>query len=398
MQYRLDERSGNKLSVLGFGCMRLSRGATGIDQKKAERLILRAIDKGVNYFDTAYLYPGAEAALGTVLARNGVREKVYVATKIPFSHCKARADFDKYLTAQLAALCTDYIDYYLMHNINTVAQWEALCELGVLEWIAEMKAAGSIRQVGFSFHGAKAEFPKLLTAYDWDFCQIQLNYANESYQAGLDGLKLAGERRVPVMIMEPLLGGKLANGLAPSAASAFRRVHATRSAAAWGLRWLWNRPEVTVVLSGMNEVTQLDDNASAAEAAEPWCLTEAELRAYEEVVEVFKRTDKVPCTGCSYCMPCPVGVNIPACFASYNASYTHGRIASYTMYITSTAANRVKNSRASNCVKCGKCEAHCPQDIAIRKELGNVTRRMEPPYLRAGLAVMRRRKARRDKR
>ena len=391
MQYRIDERTGQKLSILGFGCMRLPRGARGIDIQKTERLILRAIEAGVNYFDTAYLYGGSELALGTILSRNNLRDKVYIATKLPIANCHTYADFDRFFDTQLSALDTDYVDYYLMHNINSLAQWNELCTYGLREWISEKKAAGKCRQIGFSFHGAKDEFTKVLDAYDWDFCQIQYNYANEHYQAGVNGLKLAAARRLPVIIMEPLLGGKLANGLSRAAVETFRKVNADYSPAAWGFRWLWNQPDVTVVLSGMNEIAQLEDNLAIADKSEPNMLTGDEKAAYEKVIELFKATDKVPCTGCSYCMPCPQGVNIPACFASYNASYTHGRVTSLVMYITSTAANREGKSLASSCVGCGKCERHCPQKIEIRRELAAVKRRMEPFWFGITMKIMRKR-------
>lgn len=389
MQYRVDERTGNKLSILGFGCMRFSRGVGGIDMKKAEQLILRAIEGGVNYFDTAYLYGGSEAALGSVLSKHNVRDKIFIATKMPIASCRQTADFDTFFDTQLSSLKTDHIDYYLIHNINSVKQWKEMCDLGIRGWIAAQRAAGRIRQIGFSFHGAKEEFMKLLDAYDWDFCQIQYNYANENYQAGVGGLKRAAERHIPVIVMEPLLGGRLATGLSPAAVNAFKKVDETRSPAAWGLRWLWNQPEVMVVLSGMNEMEQLEDNLAVAEGAEPGMLSDAEKRAYDKVIEIFQSTDKVPCTGCSYCMPCPQGVNIPACFASYNASYTHGRVASIAMYVTSTAANRRDTGLASKCIACGKCEGHCPQMIQIRRELKAVTRRMEPFWFNFGMKIMR---------
>jgi predicted aldo/keto reductase-like oxidoreductase len=367
--------------------MRFSRGVGGIDLKKAEQLILRAIEAGVNYFDTAYLYGGSENALGLALSKNNLRDKVYIATKLPISNCKSGADFDKFFDTQLASLNTDYVDYYLIHNINSFAQWSELCSWGIKEWIEKERSAKKFRQIGFSFHGAKDEFLKILDVYDWDFCQIQYNYANENYQAGVEGLKKAAEKHIPVIIMEPLLGGKLATGLPPAAVDTFKKVDKTRSPAAWGLRWLWNQPEVTVVLSGMNELTQLEDNLAIADVTT--ALNDDEKHAYEQVREIFKKTDKVPCTGCSYCMPCPKGVNIPASFASYNASYTHGRIPGVTMYITSTAANRKENALASRCVKCGKCEKHCPQNIEIRKELANVTRRMEPWWFNVAMKIMR---------
>ena len=391
MQYRIDERSGNRLSILGFGCMRFSRGINGIDAQKAEQLILSAVEAGVNYFDTAYLYAGSETVLGTVLAKNDLRDKVYIATKLPISRCRVNTDFDRFFTAQLSALSTDYFDYYLMHNINSVAQWNKLCDLGICEWIAEKRSEGKVKQVGFSFHGTREAFAELLDAYDWDFCQIQYNYANENYQAGVSGLQKAAAKHIPVIIMEPLLGGKLANGLSRDAVAAFKKVNADLSPAAWGLRWLWNQPEITVVLSGMNEAAQLEDNLAVAAASEPNMLTGDEKAAYAKVIDIFKTTDKVPCTGCEYCIPCPQGVNIPACFASYNASYTHGRVTSLAMYITSTAANREVTSLASKCVGCGKCEQHCPQKIEISRELKAVKQRMEPFWFDWAMKTMRKR-------
>ncbi|MDR0935143.1 MAG: aldo/keto reductase [Oscillospiraceae bacterium] len=389
MQYRLDERSGNQLSVLGFGCMRFSRGVSGLDYKKAEALILSAVEGGVNYFDTAYLYPGSEALLGAVVSKNSLRDRLYIATKLPIANCKAGADFDKFFALQLAALQTTYIDYYLMHNINSLAQWDELRAWGIEAWIAARKASGEVRQVGFSFHGPRQEFEAVLDSYDWDFCQIQYNYANENNQAGAEGLRKAASKHIPVIIMEPLLGGKLANGLSPAAIDVFRRADASRSPAQWGLRWLWNQAEVTVVLSGMNEAAQLSDNLAIAEVSPAGCVTDSERAAYEGVINIFKSTDKVPCTGCAYCMPCPKGVNIPGCFASYNTKFSHGFMPSLTMYITSTAANRAENALASRCVKCGKCETHCPQKIEIRRELETVARKMEPWWFRVAMRVYR---------
>ena len=389
MQYRVDERSGNKLSILGFGCMRFPRNISGIDQKKVDKLVSDAVNAGINYFDTAYIYGGSESALGTALFNNGMRDRVYIATKMPISRCTSGEDFDLFFKEQLLSLRTDHIDYYLMHNIISLARWEELCSLGIREWLVAKKESGEIRQIGFSFHGTRDEFPSILDAYDWDFCQIQYNYANENYQAGTSGLRKAAECNIPVIIMEPLLGGNLATGLSPVAREVFNKIDATRSPAAWGLSWLWNKPEVTVVLSGMNELFQLESNLKTADQSEPGMITEAEMSAYKEVVEIFNSMDKIPCTGCSYCMPCPQGINIPSCFASYNASYTHGRLTAITMYITSTAANRTSDSLASSCLNCGICEKKCPQNIEIRRSLKVVARRMEPIYIKIFTKFMR---------
>ena len=391
MQYRTDTRSGNQLSVLGFGCMRLPRGISGIDAKKTESLVLRAIEEGVNYFDTAYIYAGSEETLGKILADNKVREKVYLATKLPIVNCRQPEDFDRFFDIQLARLQTDYFDYYLMHNINSLSQWQALCADGIEDWIARKKADGYLRQVGFLFHGSSDEFLKVIDAYDWDFCQIQYNYSDENYQAGVAGLRRAAEKNMPVIVMEPLLGGKLATGLPKSAEAVFSKANPSLTPAAWGLRWLLNQPEVTVILSGMNGEQQLTDNLATADTTPAGTLTETEQAAYRQVVTIFRNSYKVPCTGCGYCLPCPQGVNIPGCFAAYNSSFALGRFVGITQYITSTAANRDATHMASCCIGCGKCESHCPQNIEIRKALKDVTKRMEPFYIKAVMSQMRRR-------
>ena len=213
MQYRTDMKSGNQLSILGFGCMRFPRNLTQIDVNRTEQLIVKAVQEGVNYFDAAYMYGGSEDTLGAILAKNNLRDKVFIATKLPFAKCKTRHDFDTLFDTQLQRLHTDYIDYYLMHNLGDVHTWQTLCELGIEKWIEEKKEAGQIKNIGFSFHGIHDEFLKLLEVYDWDFCQIQYNYLNTNYQAGVAGLKKAADKGLPVIIMEPLLGGKLATGL-----------------------------------------------------------------------------------------------------------------------------------------------------------------------------------------
>lgn len=388
MQYRSDQKSGNELSVLGFGCMRLPSGIGGIDMKKTEQMILKAIKQGVNYFDTAYIYPGSEVALGKVLADNNLREDVYVATKLPISSCTKTEDFDRIFIKQLDSLKTDYIDYYLMHNINSMKQWMELCELGIENWIKEKKEKGQIRRIGFSFHGSGNEFMKLLDAYDWEFCQIQYNYSDENYQAGKAGLHKANEKGLPVIVMEPLLGGKLATGLPSKAESVFKKVNPDLSIASWGFRWLLDQPEVTVILSGMNSDEQVADNLKTVADSHPGMLTDTEKEAYEQVIEIFRESYKVPCTGCGYCLPCPQNVNIPGCFASYNSSYSMGRVVGFMQYINSTAAINKNNQLASNCIGCGKCENHCPQHIEIRKSLKDTEKRMEPFYFRIAVSLI----------
>ncbi|MCL2166288.1 MAG: aldo/keto reductase [Clostridiales bacterium] len=374
MQYITDPKSGNSLSVLGFGCMRFP-----LDRAKTEKLIVAAVRGGVNYFDTAYLYNNSEATLGDILHKHNLRNEVFIATKLPHKKCRNSTDFENRFREQLVRLKTDYIDYYLIHNISDLASWRRLCDMGMEEWVAGKKAEGRIRQFGFSFHGAQNEFMQLLDAYDWDFCQIQYNYRDENYQAGRAGLRRANEKGLPVVIMEPLLGGKLATGLPPKARQLFQEAAADRTMASWAFRWLWNQPEVSVVLSGMNAPEQLEDNLRTAETAAAGMLTEGEAAVFEPVIEALRESYRIPCTGCNYCMPCPNGVNIPGCFASYNTYYAMGFIAGMMQYFTGAVMNHPeKQSHAGSCVHCGACENVCPQHIEIQQSLEAVVKRMEP--------------------
>ncbi|MDR1398399.1 MAG: aldo/keto reductase [Treponema sp.] len=388
MQYRIDKKSGNKLSVLGFGCMRLPQNIGAIDMKKSEALIMKAINSGVNYFDTAYMYPGSEEALGAILEKNQARNKVFIATKLPLLFVKGSADFDKFFNKELERLRTSSIDYYLMHMITDHGQWQQLKTWGIEEWLVEQKKQGRIRQAGFSFHGSVNEFLKVLDAYDWDFCQIQYNYSNPNFQAGVTGLKKAAER-MPVVIMEPLLGGKLANGLPPEAVSIFKKTNPALSPAAWGLRWVWDQAEATVVLSGMSAQSQLEENLAVADKATTGMLSATEHEAYQQVLTVFNASYKIHCTGCAYCMPCPRNVNIPACFAAYNTSFSMGFANGMQQYTTSTGVTSARRSGAGLCIKCGKCEGHCPQHLPIRQHLTVVYKRMEPFWFRFVITVVR---------
>ncbi|GHV83464.1 aldo/keto reductase [Spirochaetia bacterium] len=390
MKYRQDLRSGRELSALGFGCMRFPKVFGGaIDIKKTDALIMDAIKNGVNYFDTAWMYPGSEDALGTILANNGARKQVYIATKLPVLFCKNGADFDRYFNESLKRLKTDYIDYYLMHMLTDFASWEKLKSFGIENWITQKKKSGEIKQIGFSFHGSLGEFIKILNDYDWEFCQIQYNYSDENYQAGVGGLKAAAAKKIPVIIMEPLLGGKLANNLPNAASQVFNKANPARSVVGWALGWLWDQSEVTVVLSGMSTQNQLTENLAIAQDFEAGCLTENDRAVYLEVKNVFNASYKIHCTGCNYCMPCPKGVNIPGCFSAYNSSYLISHIEGFKQYLTSTAATSVENHCASMCVECGKCEEHCPQHLPIRNNIKAVRRRLEPLYFRFILSVTR---------
>ena len=390
MQYRMDEKSNNKISALGFGCMRFPSTMGQIDMKRTEELVVQAVADGVNYFDTAYLYPGNEEALGKVLKDNNLRDKVYIATKLPFSQCQKYEDFDRFFEIEKKRLQTDYVDYYFIHAIGSTAQWEHMCELGIEKWIDEKKRSGEVRLIGFSFHGLKDEFTALLDIYDWDFCQIQYNYLNIHYQAGVDGLKVAAAKGIPVFIMEPLLGGKLANGLPEKAVKLLQDKNSDWSNVAWALNWLWNQPEVTMVLSGMNEMAQLAENVALADGAYVGMFSQAEEAAIEEVITTVRESYKIECTGCNYCMPCPKGINIPDCFSAYNASYAMGRVTGLQQYILGTGGiGNGDTHYASDCIACGKCEKHCAQGIEISKEMKAVGKRLESFWLKPGLALAR---------
>lgn len=389
MNDRENKRNGERLSALGFGCMRFPRKGSGIDREETERQIRAAIALGVNYFDTAYVYPGSEEVLGGILAKDGLRQKVNIATKLPHYFVKDQSSMEQYFRQQCERLQTDYIDYYLMHMLPDTGVWNRLKSLGVVEWLEEKKRSGQIRNVGFSYHGGSEEFIRLLDAYPWDFCQIQYNYLDENSQAGRKGLMAAAERGLPVIIMEPLRGGRLADGLPEEAKAIFEEAKPRRSPAEWALRWLWNQKEVTVVLSGMNSMEMLQENCAAASDTEPGSFTEREERLFAEVTEAIRRKVKIGCTGCGYCMPCPFGVDIPGSFRCYNAKYLDGWLNGMREYFMCTTM-RKERSNASLCKKCGKCETHCPQGIEIRKELDRVKKEMEGPVYRIASWAVRR--------
>ena len=380
MLYRKD-KYGNSLSALGYGCMRFTQKAGRIDLKKTEKEILAAIQAGVNYFDTAYVYPGSEAALGKILADNGLRSRVNIATKLPHYLIKSREGLEKTFAEELRRLRTDHVDYYLMHMLTDDKTWGRLCSLGIREWIAEKKASGQIRQIGFSYHGNSDTFKALVDAYDWDFCQIQYNYLDEHSQAGRAGLDYAREKGLAVIIMEPLRGGRLANMLPSEAKKLMDAYPVKRSGAEWGLRWLWDQEAVTVVLSGMNSLEMVRENAAAADRSFPGCMDEEERSLLARVVDAINANMKVGCTGCRYCMPCPHKVDIPGTFAAYNRAASDGRLRGIADYIMCTALRRDATA-ASNCVGCGRCESRCPQHIPIRRELKNAGKVLEGPVYR----------------
>lgn len=380
MNYRGVNNQDN-LSTIGFGCMRFPKKGNGFDVEEIARELNFAVEKGVNYFDTAYLYPGSEEVLGRVLEENNLRDKINIATKMPHYLLKNVEEAENKFNEQLRRLRTDHIDYYLMHMLPDVDVWETLKSRGIDKWLEEKKAAGQIRRIGFSYHGSSDMFIKLLHAYNWEFCQIQYNYMDENSQAGRRGLEEAGKMGIPVIIMEPLRGGRLVNALPKEAINVINNSKNGWSAAEWALRWLWNQPYVTTVLSGMNSMEMLEENIRIASEMKENSLSEEDFKQIELVKNAIQRDIKVGCTGCAYCMPCPAGVDIPGCFRTYNVSYTDNYFVGIKEYLMCTTM-KSESSGASKCLECGKCEKHCPQSIQIRKELKNVKRRFENPIFK----------------
>ncbi len=377
MLYRKFGKTNEMVSVLGFGCMRLpviNNDPTKIDEEKAIPMVRYAIDAGVNYIDTAYPYHGTGFTEGGAsepfvakALKDGYRERVYLATKLPSWLIKTRADMERYLNEQLERLETDVIDFYLVHSLNNHV-WPQLKETGIKDFLDQAIKDGKIKYAGFSFHDQAGLFKEIVDYYDWSFCQIQYNYLDEKYQAGKEGLEYAARKGLGIAIMEPLRGGNLAK-LPEEAKTVIDQAEVRRTPAEWALRWVWNHPEVSVVLSGMSTMDHVTENIRVAQEAEANSLTAKELAIIEAVKKIFEEKVKVNCTGCAYCMPCSVGINIPMCFSTYNDHWVFdGSPGAKYMY---GAWSRLA-APASKCVECGKCESHCPQGIEISKELKNV--------------------------
>ena len=372
MQYRKFGNTGEELSILGYGCMRLpvlDGDDAQINEEEAIRQIRYGIDQGINYIDTAYPYHGgnSEALVGKALA-DGYREKVKLATKLPSWSVRSREDMDKYLDRQLERLNTDYIDFYLLHALNA-QRWENYLKHDVFDFIKKAKEDGRIKHIGFSFHDELPVFKKIVDAYDWDFCMIQYNFMDENYQAGTEGLKYASAKGMGVAIMEPLRGGYLAKNVPEDIMKIWDQAEENRSPAQWAMRFLWDQPEVGLVLSGMNEISYIEENVEEAGKAHPQSLTKNEIGLIDQVKEIYKSRMAVDCTNCQYCMPCPVGVDIPGCFGFLNTGtmfedmkYAKGQ---YKTFMTG-------DKKASTCIECGACEEKCPQHIQIREMLKKV--------------------------
>lgn len=374
MEYRKFGDLGFEVSIFGLGCMRLPLevqpdGTTDpakIDEQEAIKMIRYAIDNGVNYLDTAYPYHGgnSERLLAKAL-KDGYREKVKIATKLPVWLAESYEDFEKLLDEQLAKLEVEYIDFYLLHALSK-DRWDKIKELGVLDFLDQAVAAGKIKYPGFSFHDELPVFKEIIDSYDWKMCQIQLNILDQDYQAGVEGMRYAASKGIPVVIMEPLRGGRLAHNVPEDVKALWDQAETKRSPVEWAFRWLYNFPEITVILSGVSTMEQLKDNLEIFSKSAPNSMDEKELELVRKVKELYDSKIKVGCTGCNYCVPCPSGVEIPRIFSIYNDYSIFGGAKEFKeMY--KELMNEGKD--ASSCVECGQCESECPQHISIIDKL-----------------------------
>ncbi len=370
MKYRTICDTMPEVSILGFGCMRFYRKDGTLDLMSSDKpvdtnlvdtLINTALERGINYFDTAYTYLGgmSESILGSIL-QGHKRQQSFIATKLPAWKVKETDDFERFLHEQLKRLQTDCIDYYLVHSLSGKT-WKQVYDLGILPFLDAIKKAGKVRAIGFSFHDLYSSFEPILDAYPWDFCQIQYNYLDTQYQAGRKGLLKAHEKGVGVISMEPLLGGKLATQLPTEAVSLLQKKNPDMTPAEWALRWVWNHPQIALLLSGMNQLDQLNENCTIADSADVAAMSKEEMVTIQEVKQIFDERIKVHCSGCAYCMPCPHGVNIPRVFALYNEAYRFDNPESAVWQYNSMPTEK----RASACVACNECLSKCPHQLPI---------------------------------
>ncbi len=382
MLYREMGKTKEKVSILGFGCMRLPTKGNNvkIDVEKASNLLDHALDQGINYLDTAYPYHcistssggNSEIFLGEYLSESSQREKIYLATKLPTWLLENEKDMDNYLTQQLKRLQTDYIDFYLLHSLKE-KQWIHMEELGVLEFLDDAVADGKIIYTGFSSHDETEFIKEVVDSYKWDMCMIQYNYLDENIQAGKEGLQYAAEKNLGVAIMEPLKGGVLANNVPPAVQKIWDESPVQKKPAEWAFRYLWNIPQISVVLSGMNTMEQLQENLNTAKYAEPNSMTLEEVKIMEKVKNIFHAKIAVECSACGYCMPCISGINIPRCFSYLNQAEM---LEDYSEVRNQYHFMLKETEMAGNCLECGLCEELCSQHIPIREKLKEVARKM----------------------
>ncbi|MEX1307872.1 MAG: aldo/keto reductase [Eubacteriales bacterium] len=395
MQYRKMPKGKDKLSALGFGCMRLptrfgGAASAAIDKEEATKLVRDAIDQGVNYLDTAWPYHlgASESFLGDSVLTDGYREKVFLATKLPCFMIRKTESMQTIFDKQLQKLNTDYIDYYLAHSLEATS-WTAMKALGIVAFMDKIKAEGKVRHMGFSFHGKKDDFMQIVDDYPWDFVQVQYNILDEHFQAGIEGIEYAAKKGMGVIVMEPMRGGTLVDRIPDEVKRIYDASGFNRSAADWAFRWIYNNPNVTVVLSGMNTKSQVDENVRVASEALANGMDDKELATIQSVKDTYHRLLTVGCTGCAYCMPCPAGIDIPGALKNLNnyhmfkkssAKFDHLRFAGI-----STADGKPHWTDA--CIDCGKCEEKCPQGVPVRKTFLKVQKDLETTPIKVMAAI-----------
>jgi uncharacterized protein len=397
MQYRTMPKSDEKLSVLGYGCMRLpSKGRGGsslispIDTEEAVKQIKYAIDNGVNYLDTAYPYHRglSESFLGDHILKDGYREKVYIATKLPCFMISKKEKIEEIFNKQIKKLKVDYIDYYLLHSLDG-ASWDKMRSLDIIAFMDKIKAEGKIRHMGFSFHGKHEDFIRIVDGYDWDFAQVQYNIIDENFQAGIRGIEYAHKKGLGIITMETLRGGALVGNMPKEIQAIYDEASVKKSAVEWAFRWVYNNPAVTLVLSGMNDIDHIKENIEVADDAMPNGLSDEEISIVDRARDKYLELMQVGCTGCGYCMPCPAGIDIPGAFKHLNNYHMFGKAQPliYHMAYAGIMTDDGKSHFTSTCIDCGQCEEACPQHIEVRKEFKKVQRYLERPVVKAVAAV-----------
>jgi hypothetical protein len=366
--------------------MRFPEGGGKIDMEKTEEMLMYAINNGVNYFDTAWIYHGgkSESIIGEIFEKNNCRKDVFIATKMPIFRVKSGADFDKFFDEQLKKLRTDYVDYYLLHCILSFSQWQRLKSFGVLEWIEKKKQEGKIRQIGFSYHGNAEDFVKVVDDFDWEFVMVQYNFLDVNFQAGYSGMRHAHGKGIPVVVMEPLKGGYITNQMPPDATKIFSDFNPERTVADWGFRYVFDKEETLLALSGMGNLEQIKQNIETASHADHNNLTDEEKEVFEKVKLAAARAMSVPCTACAYCLPCPQNINIPEIFGVFNKK--QAKLSKYFQtkinYLQASGSLTSKTGLASQCNSCGKCVKICPQQIDIPLELKKCAKSLETPVFK----------------
>ena len=390
MQKRLIKKTGDEISALGFGAMRLPLKNGKIDRVKAKELIYHAIDSGVNFIDTAYLYGDSESFLGEIITPE-IRPKVKICTKLPSINVRKYEDMEKFLSEQLERLRTDYIDYYLIHAVD-LKTINRLIKRNLFKFIKKAKNEGKIRHIGFSYHGPKEEFEIIIDGYDWDVVMVQYNYFDENVQASMEGIEYAASKGMGVFVMEPLKGGILAGKMPDKVEEIFKRADPNKSNADWALEWVLNNRNITCVLSGMNTFEQLKDNLKIANKTTPLSMTFEEMETVELAKRVMRDSLKINCSTCGYCMPCPQGVNIPECLKIYNEKYLfnhkgfiNSSFMDYYQYVGGIMGSK---GNAGLCNGCGKCLRKCPQKLNIIDELKKVKKEFEMPGMKYILAFV----------